>query len=66
MHERRVAEAVSEGESIVNARDSSYKYVGRLVVDFDAAGNDIAESYDPEVSGAYATDEGVSRARRPG
>lgn len=36
--------------------DGSYKYVGRLVIDFDAEGNIIAESYDAKVSGAYATD----------
>ena len=37
--------------------DGSYKYVGRLVIDFDENGHVIAESYDDEVSGAYATDE---------
>ncbi|MEL6478252.1 MAG: choice-of-anchor I family protein, partial [Pseudomonadota bacterium] len=37
--------------------DGSYKYVGRLVIDFDEKGNIIAESYDSEVSGAYATDD---------
>jgi 2',3'-cyclic-nucleotide 2'-phosphodiesterase (5'-nucleotidase family) len=36
--------------------DGNYKYVGRLVVDFDANGNIIPSSYDPTVSGAYATD----------
>ena len=41
---------------IVNT-DGSYKYVGRLVIDFDAEGNIIAESYDAEISGAYATDD---------
>jgi 2',3'-cyclic-nucleotide 2'-phosphodiesterase (5'-nucleotidase family) len=46
--------------AVVNT-DGSYKYVGRLVIDFDAAGNIIPESYDVAVSGAYATDEqGVS------
>ncbi|MEM1129305.1 MAG: bifunctional metallophosphatase/5'-nucleotidase [Pseudomonadota bacterium] len=40
---------------VVNT-DGSYKYVGRLVIDFDNDGNIIPESYDPEVSGAYATD----------
>lgn len=44
---------------IVNT-DSEYSYVGRLVVDFDANGNVIAGSVDPNVSGAYAsTDEVV-------
>ena len=42
--------------AVVNT-DGSYKYVGRLVIDFDAEGNIIPESYDVTVSGAYATDE---------
>ncbi|MEL6938546.1 MAG: esterase-like activity of phytase family protein [Cyanobacteria bacterium J06598_1] len=42
--------------AIVNT-DGNYKYIGRLVVEFDAEGNVIPESYDPSVSGAYATDE---------
>ena len=41
--------------AVVNT-DGSYKYVGRLVIDFNASGEIIADSYDPEVSGAYATD----------
>jgi 2',3'-cyclic-nucleotide 2'-phosphodiesterase (5'-nucleotidase family) len=41
--------------AVVNT-DGNYKYVGRLVVDFDAAGNIIPTSYDVNVSGAYATD----------
>jgi len=41
--------------AVVNT-DGSYKYVGRLVVDFDSDGNIIADSYDAEISGAYATD----------
>ncbi|SNS31135.1 5'-nucleotidase C-terminal domain-containing protein [Tropicimonas sediminicola] len=46
--------------AVVNT-DGSYKYVGRLVVDFDADGNIIPETYDPEISGAYATDaQGVA------
>jgi 2',3'-cyclic-nucleotide 2'-phosphodiesterase (5'-nucleotidase family) len=41
--------------------DGSYKYLGRLVIDFDTQGNIIPESYDVEVSGAYATDaQGVT------
>ena len=44
---------------IVNT-DGEYSYVGRLVVDFDANGNIIAISVDPDVSGAFATtDEAV-------
>ena len=47
--------------AVVNT-DGNYKYVGRLVVDFDKDGNVIPESYDPDVSGAYATDDaGVDR-----
>jgi len=46
--------------ALVNT-DGSYKYVGRLVLDFDSEGNIIPESYDPEVSGAFATDaQGVA------
>ncbi|WP_299963116.1 ExeM/NucH family extracellular endonuclease [uncultured Roseobacter sp.] len=42
--------------ALVNT-DGNYTYVGRLVVDFDADGHVIAQSYDAEVSGAYATDD---------
>lgn len=42
--------------AVVNT-DGSYKYVGRLVIDFDENGVIIPESYDPAVSGAFATDE---------
>jgi 2',3'-cyclic-nucleotide 2'-phosphodiesterase (5'-nucleotidase family) len=42
--------------AVVNT-DGNYKYVGRLVVDFDAAGVIIPDSVDAAVSGAYATDE---------
>ena len=46
--------------AVVNT-DGSYKYVGRLVIDFDEDGNIIPGSYEPAVSGAYATDaQGVS------
>lgn len=46
--------------ALVNT-DGSYKYLGRLVLDFDSEGNIIPESYDSEVSGAYATDaQGVA------
>ncbi len=37
--------------------DGNYRYVGRLVVDFDAAGVLIPESIDATVSGAFVTDE---------
>ena len=36
--------------------DGNYRYVGRLVVDFDAAGVLIPESIDTAVSGAFVTD----------
>lgn len=42
--------------AVVNT-DGNYKYVGRLVLEFDADGNIIPTSYDPTVSGAYATDD---------
>lgn len=46
--------------AVVNT-DANYKYVGRLVMDFDADGNLITGSYDETVSGAYATDaQGVA------
>ncbi|MCT0223725.1 choice-of-anchor I domain-containing protein [Synechococcus sp. CS-1328] len=42
--------------ALVNT-DGSYKYLGRLVLDFDGNGLLLPESYDPAVSGAFATDE---------
>ncbi len=42
--------------AVVNT-DGNYKYVGRLVIDFDENGVIIPESYDPIISGAYATDD---------
>ena len=36
--------------------DGDYRYLGRLVVNFDAAGRIIADSVNPAVSGVYATD----------
>ena len=42
--------------AVVNT-DGNYKYVGRLVIDFDDDGNLLADSYDADVSGAYATDD---------
>ncbi|MCP9884630.1 esterase-like activity of phytase family protein [Synechococcus sp. ATX 2A4] len=40
----------------VVSTDGTYKYLGRLVLDFDAAGVIIPESYDPTISGAFRTD----------
>jgi 2',3'-cyclic-nucleotide 2'-phosphodiesterase (5'-nucleotidase family) len=55
-----VPNAGGSSTAVVNT-DGSYKYVGRLVIDFDADGNIIPESYDPTVSGAYTTDaQGVT------
>ena len=48
--------AADEPVAIVST-DGNYKYVGRLVVDFDEAGVLIPESIDAEVSGAFAMDE---------
>ncbi|MEM8831530.1 MAG: choice-of-anchor I family protein [Cyanobacteria bacterium P01_G01_bin.19] len=46
--------------AIVNT-GGNYEYVGRLVVEFDENGVIISESIDPNISGAYATDdEGVA------
>ena len=42
--------------AVVNT-DGSYKYVGRLVISFDENGVIIPASYDPVISGAYATDD---------
>jgi 5''-nucleotidase/2'',3''-cyclic phosphodiesterase and related esterases len=41
--------------AVVNT-DGTYKYLGRLVLDFDADGVIIPASYDPTISGAYRTD----------
>ncbi|MEO0760480.1 MAG: CHRD domain-containing protein, partial [Pseudomonadota bacterium] len=43
--------------AVVNT-DGNYKYLGRLVVEFDENGEIIPESYDEDVSGAFATDAG--------
>ena len=47
--------ATNEPIAIVGT-DGNYRYVGRLVVDFDAAGVLIPESIDDAVSGAFVTD----------
>jgi predicted extracellular nuclease/2',3'-cyclic-nucleotide 2'-phosphodiesterase (5'-nucleotidase family) len=51
-----IANADGGVTALVNT-DGNYKYVGRLVVDFDEDGNIVQESYDATVSGAYATDD---------
>ena len=47
--------------------DGDYRYLGRLVVDFDERGLALPESVDPHVSGSYATDRqgGQAFAGRP-
>jgi predicted extracellular nuclease/2',3'-cyclic-nucleotide 2'-phosphodiesterase (5'-nucleotidase family) len=57
-----IFETDADGQpTLVVNTDGSYKYLGRLVIDFDENGNIVPESYDPELSGAFATDEeGVS------
>ncbi len=50
---------------VVNT-DGNYRYVGRLVVDFDEAGVVLPGSLDQAVNGAYATDEqGVTALGSP-
>jgi 5'-nucleotidase / UDP-sugar diphosphatase len=44
-----------EPVAIINT-DGNYKYVGRLVAEFDDNGVLIPDSIDPNISGAYATD----------
>ena len=48
--------ATGEPIAIVGT-DGNYRYVGRLVVNFDALGVLVAESIDAAVSGAFVTDE---------
>ena len=48
--------ATGEPIAIVGT-DGNYRYVGRLVVDFTAAGLLIPESIDAAISGAFVTDE---------
>lgn len=43
---------------VVNV-DGDYKYLGRLVVDFDAAGHIQTDSLDTSVNGAWAATDGV-------
>ncbi|MCB1877664.1 MAG: bifunctional metallophosphatase/5'-nucleotidase [Chromatiales bacterium] len=48
--------ASNQPVALINT-DGNYRYVGRLVVEFDDNGLLLADSIDPNVSGAYATDE---------
>ncbi len=55
-----ITNAAGTTTAVVNT-DKAYKYVGRLVVEFDDNGNILQQSYDEDVSGAYATDaQGVA------
>ena len=59
-------DADSNPVAIINT-DGNYKYIGRLVVDFNKEGILLTDSYDPEVSGAYATDtQGVAALNAEG
>ncbi|MFN5117761.1 MAG: choice-of-anchor I domain-containing protein [Cyanobacteriota bacterium] len=49
------SDAEGKPVAVVNT-DGNYKYLGRLVLDFDAAGSLLPASYDPTISGAYRTD----------
>ncbi|MGK7919214.1 MAG: bifunctional metallophosphatase/5'-nucleotidase, partial [Trichodesmium sp.] len=56
----QLTSASNEPVLVVNT-DGNYRYVGRLIADFDE--NGIITSFDEDFSGAYATDdEGVDRA----
>lgn len=43
-------------QTAVVTEPGDYRYIGRLVIDFDDDGNLIPSSYDSQVSGSYATD----------
>ncbi len=63
-----ILETGADGNPVlIVSTDFQYEYVGRLVIEFDENGVIIPESYDPLVSGAYATDEaGVARVGAEG
>ncbi len=47
----------ADGEPVLLVNtDGDYRYLGRLVVQFDDAGRILPDSVDPYLSGAYATD----------
>ena len=57
--------ATGEPVAVVNT-EGNYRYVGRLVVEFDEAGLIKPDTIDSAVSGAYATDdEGVAAVGNP-
>ncbi|MCA6116505.1 choice-of-anchor I family protein [Bradyrhizobium sp. WSM 1738] len=56
-----ITNAEGKNTVLVNT-DGNYKYVGRLVLEFDANGDIIPASLDPNINGAYATDDaGLAR-----
>lgn len=51
------------GTTLIVNTDGQYKYLGRLAIEFNANGNVLTDSYDPAVSGSYAsTQENVAAA----
>jgi 2',3'-cyclic-nucleotide 2'-phosphodiesterase (5'-nucleotidase family)/Ca2+-binding RTX toxin-like protein len=44
-------------QTVLVNTDGNYKYVGRLVLEFDSEGHIVPESLDPNINGAYATDQ---------
>ncbi|WP_297772028.1 choice-of-anchor I family protein [uncultured Roseovarius sp.] len=47
----------SGNDVAIVSTDGEYSYLGRLVVEFDEAGNLMTETIDADVSGTFATDE---------
>ena len=57
-----ILESANGDPSLLVNTAGDYRYLGRLVVDFDVNGRVLTESVDPYVSGAYATDgQGAQR-----
>ena len=52
-----LTKSVTDEPIAIVGTDGNYRYVGRLVVGFDATGILLPESIDAEVSGAFAADE---------
>lgn len=55
VYPQEITSASGEPVLLVNT-DGDYRYLGRLVVDFDAQGRVLPQSIDPIQSGAFATD----------
>ena len=51
-----ILESAKGEPSLVVNNAGDYRYLGRLVVDFNENGRVVTESIDPHISGAYATD----------